>query len=103
MAYMTLQEIIDSDGVLDEGRMETIDQIVQAILITRRGTIPGSRSFGLPGQFVDSPDPAAINLLAVDLAEQIAKYAPEVQLEKVEPTETGADGTLGLKIYIGGA
>lgn len=103
MAYLTLKEIIDTDGVLDPERLQTIDQIIQSLLITRQGTVPGSRSFGLPGMFLDAPSHDAINLITVDLAEQFAKYAPEVQITKVEPTTTGTDGMLGLKIYLGGA
>lgn len=103
MAYLTLNQIIDTDGVLDPERLQTIDQIIQALLITKQGTIPGSRSFGLPGALVDSSTRDAINMITVDLAEQLEQYAPEVQITKVEPVSTEIDGTLGLKVYIGGA
>lgn len=102
MNYMRLEDIIDLDGVLNTKQLQKIDQIIQALLITRQGTIPGSRSFGLSGTAVDAPHPAALNTITVDLAEQIAQYAPDVQLDRVEATEIGADGVLGLTVYIGG-
>lgn len=103
MEYLKLDQIIDIDGVINTQKLNTINQIIQAILITRQGTIPGSRSFGLPGLFVDSPPPAAASLIAVDLAEQVDKYAPDVHIDRVEVTTTGEKGILGLTVYVGGA
>lgn len=102
MPYLTLTEIIDSDGVIDEDRLQTIDDIIQALLITRRGTIPGSRSFGLSGTFIDANNPDAVNIIAVDLSEALAVYAPEIDIDRVELTEADTDGTMGLKVYIEG-
>ena len=103
MEYLKLNQIIDIDGVINTQKLSTINSIIQALLITRQGTIPGSRSFGLPGLFVDSPPPAAASLIAVDLAEQIDKYAPDVHINRVEINQTGEDGVLGLTVYVGGA
>lgn len=101
MAYMSLERIIDIDGEIDSERLEKIDQIIRALLITRKGTIPGSRSFGLPGQFVDAPEPEAANMVAVGLAEALTEYAPEVSVDRVE-INGQVDGSLGLKVYVGG-
>lgn len=102
MNYMKLDQIIDLDGVLNTAQLNKIDQIIQALLVTRQGTIPGSRSFGLSGTAVDAPHPAALNAITVDLAEQLAQYVPDVQLDRVEVSEIGVDGILGLTVYIGG-
>lgn len=105
MQYMRLDQIVDLDGVLDTDRLRVIDAVIRALLITRQGTIPGSRDFGLSGVFIDAPQPTALNLLAVDLAEGISKYAPEVQLDRVEisSTEEVPDGAVGITVYVGGA
>lgn len=75
---------------------------IKALLLTREGTVPGSRSFGLGFEFFDRPAPDAINLLALELAEKMPVYTPDVEASGVEGSIT-VDGSLNIKIHIEGS
>lgn len=72
---------------------------IKALILTREGTVPGSRSFGLGFEFFDKPAPDAINLLELELAEKMPIYTPEVEASGVEG-DVNIDGTLNIKIHL---
>lgn len=72
---------------------------VKALILTREGTVPGSRSFGLGFEFFDRPAPDAINLLELELAEKMPVYTPEVEASGVEG-DVNIDGTLNVQIHL---
>ena len=81
MAYLRINEIKSTDDSIDSDEIEMANDIIEALLITRKVTIPGSRAF-------------------VELAEAMDEYIPTLELQDVSAT-TDTDGTLALDIRIG--
>ena len=100
MAYLRINEIKSTDNSIDSDEIEMANDIIEALLITRKVTIPGSRAFGLSHVFVDMPAPDAVNMITVELAEATDEYIPTLELQDVSAT-TDTDGTLALDIRIG--
>nr|WP_325300158.1 hypothetical protein [uncultured Dysosmobacter sp.] len=71
--------------------LESIDQRLKTLILTREGTLPGSRSFGLAQEFLSTTPQKAVNLLALELAEKAEEYVPEVEIDEV----IAEDGGLG--------
>lgn len=100
MAFIRINQIKDADGSIEPDELELANDIIEALLITRKVTIPGSRAFGLSHVFVDMPAPDAVNMITVELAEAMDEYIPTLELQDVSAT-TDTDGTLALDIRIG--
>ena len=100
MAYLRINEIKNTDDSVDSNEIEVANDIIEALLITRKVTIPGSRAFGLSQVFVNMPAPDAVNMITVELAEAMDEYIPTLELQDIKATND-TDGTLALDIYIG--
>lgn len=61
-----------------------IDTRLRTLMLCKERTIPGSRRFGLPGNFLDEPVNTAENSLAIELQEKADIYVPEVKIESVK-------------------
>lgn len=101
MAYVRIDQIVDVEGNIKPARLQTINDIIEALLVTRQGTIPGSRGYGLSQDFIDMSPPKAANLIAVELSAALKKYVPEIRVDRVAATLEDS-GTMALSIYIGG-
>lgn len=100
MAFLRINQIKDVDGSIEPDELELANDIIEAMLITRKGSIPGSRGFGLTQIFVDMSGPDAINMITVELAEAMTEYIPSLELQDVKGTQD-IEGVLSLDIYIG--
>lgn len=100
MAYLRINQIKDADGSIEPEELDLANDIIESIMITRKGSIPGSRGFGLSQIFVDMPAPDAINMITVELAEAMDEYLPELELQDIKGNQD-SDGVLALDIYIG--
>ena len=100
MAFIRINQIKDADGTIEPDELELANDIIEAMMITRKGSIPGSRGYGLTQIFIDMPGPDAINMITVELAEAMDEYIPTLELQDVSAT-TDTDGTLALDIRIG--
>jgi len=100
VAYLRINQITSTDDSIDSDEIEVANDIIEALLITRKRTIPGSRAFGLSQMFIDMPAPDAINMITVELAEAMDEYIPTLEIQDVKGTND-TDGTLALDIYIG--
>lgn len=72
-------------------------QEIRTVLATRKGTVPLDREFGLDWSFVDRPMQEAQPRYVAEVARQIEKYVPRVQVLSVtfKPLSDGAmDGAL---------
>ena len=67
----------------DEDAGKRIREQVYALLLARKGTIPGSRGFGLEGKFLDLPPREAANQLAVELQSAARQYIPEINIVQI--------------------
>ena len=62
--------------------------------------IPGSRNFGLAGEFLTRPPLEAANLLAIELEEKVSEYIPEITIASVEMRPTKTLGSMSVTIYV---
>ena len=56
--------------------IQRIDAELKALILATEGMIPGSRNFGLAGEFLTRPPLEAANLLAIELEEKVSEYIP---------------------------
>ena len=47
MAFIRINQIKDADGSNEPDELELANDIIEAMMITRKGSIPGSRGYGL--------------------------------------------------------
>lgn len=73
---------------------------INALMLCREGTIPGSRAFGLKQDYLSAPDSdIALNILGIELQEKLDKYMPGVSVKKVSG-ERDTDGRLKASIEV---
>jgi len=70
-AHLTLNERDTVTSVL---------QNIAVILKTIRGSVPHYRAFGLPGDFIDRPIPAAKPLMHAAVKEAVEMYEPRAEV-----------------------
>lgn len=80
--------------------IQCIDAELKALILATEGMIPGSRNFGLAGEFLTRPPLEAANLLAIELEEKVAEYIPEITIASVEMHPTRALGSMSVTIYV---
>ena len=51
-------------------------QNIAIILLTRQGTVPMYREFGLPMKFVDKPMQVARSMMIIEITEAVEEYEP---------------------------
>ena len=80
--------------------IEDYDDKIQAILCSIKGTIPGSRGYGIPLRCLSKPPTVAANIMAAELADVIDEYLPEIRVKGVKAEGT-IDGDLDVTVQIG--
>ena len=91
-------KIVSLDDV-SVSELRQIDTRLRTLIQCIETTIPGSRAFGLRGDYLDSPIGTAASQLAVEIQEKADIYIPEVRIEAV--TEIyGLDGQLSVTISV---
>ncbi len=65
-----------------------IIQNIRVIITTIKGSVPLDREFGIKGDFIDLPMPLAKTILISELADEIEKQEPRVNVTKVNFIET---------------
>lgn len=100
MAFIRINQTKDADGSIEPDELELANDIIEAMMITRKGSIPGSRGYGLTQIFIDMPGPDAINMITVELAEAMDEYIPSLELQDIKGTQD-EEGVLELDIYLG--
>lgn len=80
--------------------IQKINERIKSLILTPEGTVPGSRGFGLARNFMSLNPEAAVNELAIELAEKVSIFVPEVMVTGVEG-EPDQKGALAVTINIG--
>lgn len=80
--------------------IKRIDAELKALLLSNETTIPGSRAFGLTGEFLSRPRDETINLLAIELEKKVEEFIPEITIANVEDNSRDAFGGLSVTIYV---
>lgn len=76
--------------------VEEILQNVRTIILTRRGSVPLDRDFGLSWEHIDKPVHIAQALTRAEIIEAIEKEEPRAVIESVEFEENAEDAAEGL-------
>ena len=79
--------------------LERMDRQIKTLITTIEGTMPGSRGFGMSGDFIDMPPDESINEFAVDLQEKIDTFIPGIEVQEIKKEEN-ENGEITTKIYI---
>ena len=77
---------------------EEVAQNVAVILATPKGSVPLDRDFGLDFNMVDTPQPRAKALLAVEIVRQVNRYEPRANVLAVDWKETETEAMDGRLI-----
>lgn len=73
---------------------------LELLLATPAGSVVLDRDFGVDMRVVDQPPEEARTFMAVDLADKIERYIPELELREVQITDVDAAGNLNLKVVV---
>ena len=88
---ISLDDMAEMQGYIF--RLETLIHCVEQ-------TIPGSRGFGLPRDYLDLPLVEAENLFAAELEEKVEIYIPEISISEIMAETNGLDGKLGMTVNV---
>lgn len=94
---------IDTIEIVNMGNdvgITRIDTELKSLILSTEGTIPGSRGFGLTGDFVGKDPHEAANLFAIDLEEKVIEYIPEITIASVEVSSFDTTGSVDLRIHV---
>lgn len=86
MLVLTDRIKIESLDDMSASEIQQIDIRLRTLLLCMIGTIPGSRDFGMNGDYLDEPIDVAANELASALQERVDVYIHEISVESVNIT-----------------
>nr|DAW26811.1 MAG TPA: Regulator of RpoS, Anti-adapter protein regulator, ClpXP adaptor, anti-adaptor.0A [Caudoviricetes sp.] len=89
-------EIKSTAGLSD---VEKYNLQLKALITTKAGTLPGSRGFGISPDILDLGPEQSINLLALELAEKVDQYIPDITVSGIDRSANGK-GVVKTQIYI---
>lgn len=75
-------------------------QNVKTILSTLKGTVPMDREFGISGEIIDLPVPAAQAQMTAEIVDAVNKYEPRAQVVSVNYEGTETDGNVVAKVRL---
>lgn len=90
---LTLDDVV---SFAPESNAEEILQNVRTIILTRLGTVPLFRDFGLTWEHVDKPIHISRALLKAEIIEAVEQWEPRAQIDEVEFEENSEDAQEGL-------
>ena len=82
-----------------EAPIERINAQWKALILTRERTIPGSRGFGLSGDYLDAPCYEVASEFGVELEEKADIYIPEIDIAEVK-VDAGIDGRVDTQVSV---
>ena len=89
-------EIVSVDG---DTSIERVNAQLKALILARERTIPGSRGFGLSGDYVDAPCYEVASEFGVELEEKADIYIPEIDITEVN-VDADMSGTVNTQVYV---
>lgn len=97
ISEVVLQGLNDNDNDEDKVAIRRVRSLIQHT----EYMLPGSRGFGMSGEYVDENPEEMENDFAADLYDKIEKYVPEVDIEDIEWKESDTEpGTAVLYITL---
>lgn len=97
-----LKELVITGGGTDkinyklypENLAVEVAQNLQFLVDTPKYSIPLNRSFGLDNDFIDLPQPLAIQKMITALYEAVEEYEPRVEIKEIGTKEISSTGLL---------
>lgn len=89
-------EIVPVGG--DTG-IERVNACLKALILSRERTIPGSRGFGLSGDYLDAPCYEAVSEFGVELEEKADEFIPEIDISEVK-ADADIDGAVDTQVFV---
>ena len=84
--------------------LRQLAQEIKTLLITRKGSVPLDRDFGIDWSLVDKPIPIAKQYMVSEIALQLEKYVPRVKFKQIEFPETtiekSVDGFMPMNVIV---
>ena len=97
MALIDRVRIISLDNLEEmQGYIFRLETLIHSV----EQTIPGSRAFGLPQDYLDLPIMEAENQFAAELQDKGDIYIPEISIDEVVSEVDGMTGELELKVTV---
>lgn len=80
-----METLLDSVRIvaLDGTATQQYNERLKTLLLCIEGTVPGTRAFGLPADFLDLPTIEAANRLAAELQDKIDLFIPEITIAEI--------------------
>lgn len=77
-------------------------QEIRTVLATRKGSVPLDRDFGLNWDFVDMPQPMAMQHMIAEIGQQLERYVPRIRVTDISfaRTDEAADGVLLPRVSV---
>ncbi|MCI9100645.1 MAG: hypothetical protein HFH59_06940 [Lachnospiraceae bacterium] len=97
MRESSVIEIVPVDGDMS---IERVNAQLRSLILARERTIPGSRGFGLSGDYLDMPAYEAVSEFGVELEEKTDTYIPEIDIKEVR-VNADIDGRTDAQIFVG--
>ncbi len=97
MRESSVIEIIPVDGDMS---IERVNAQLRSLILARERTIPGSRGFGLNGDYLDMPAYEVVSEFGVELEEKTDTYSPEIDIKEVR-VNADIDGRADAQIFVG--
>lgn len=97
MRESSVIEIVPVDGNMS---IERVNAQLRSLILARERTIPGSRGFGLSGDYLDAPAYEAVSGFGVELEEKTDIYIPEIDIREVR-VNADIDGRAEAQVYVG--
>lgn len=89
-------EIVPVDGDLSAERVNTQ---LRSLIAARERTIPGSRGFGLSGDYLDMPIYEVANEFGVELEEKADIFIPDIDIAEVR-AKPDINGLVSTQIFV---
>lgn len=90
---------IETVPVGGDTSIERANAQLKALMLARERTIPGSRGFGLSGDFLDAPSYEAVSEFGVELEEKVDEFIPEIDVAEVK-ADAGIDGAVDIQAFV---
>lgn len=79
--------------------IERVNAQLKSLILARERTIPGSRGFGLSGDYLDAPCYEVASAFGVELEEKVDIYIPEIDIAEVK-VDAGIDGHVDTQVSV---
>ena len=82
-----------------EAPIERVNAQLKTLILAQERTIPGSRGFGLSGDYLDAPCYEASSEFGVELEEKVDAFIPEIDIAEVK-VDADINGRVDAQVFV---